>query len=37
MIAVRIGPDFRFAVVGSAAYFKKRPIPATPQELVDHE
>jgi hypothetical protein len=24
MIAVRIGPDMRMAVVGSAAYFKSR-------------
>lgn len=37
MIAVRIGPDFRFAVVGSPTYFKKRSVPKTPQELVNHK
>lgn len=36
MIAVRIGPDVRFAVVGAGAYFAKRPAPATPQDLVHH-
>jgi DNA-binding transcriptional LysR family regulator len=36
MIAVRIGPDMRMAVVGAPSYFRKRPQPATPQELVDH-
>lgn len=36
MIAVRIGPDMRMAVVGAPSYFKKRPPPKTPQELVDH-
>src|ERR671921_1827452 len=33
MIAVRIGPDVRFAVVGATSYFAKRPPPTTPQEL----
>lgn len=37
MIAVRIGPDMRRAVVGSPAYFARRPAPATPQELSEHE
>lgn len=37
MIAVRIGPDFRFAVVGSPTYFRKRSIPKSPQELIDHK
>ncbi|MBI2737192.1 MAG: LysR family transcriptional regulator [Rhodospirillales bacterium] len=37
MIAVRIGPDLRMAVVGVPAYFKKRPPPKTPQELVEHD
>ena len=37
MIAVRIGPDFRFAVVGAPTYFKNRSVPKTPQELVDHK
>ncbi|WP_338564201.1 LysR family transcriptional regulator [Erwinia sp. E_sp_B01_3] len=36
MISVRIGPDVRFAVVGSPAYFSKNPIPLTPQDLVQH-
>lgn len=33
MIAVRIGPDMRMAVVGSPAYFATRPKPRTPQDL----
>ena len=33
MIAVRIGPDMRMAVVGAPSYFRKRPEPKTPQEL----
>lgn len=36
MIAVRIGPDMRMAVVGAPAYFKRRRPPKAPQELVDH-
>jgi len=36
MIAVRIGPDMRMAVVGAPSYFKKRPEPRRPQELVGH-
>lgn len=36
MIAVRIGPDVRFAVVGAKSYFAKRPAPMTPQELTGH-
>ncbi|RNF28677.1 LysR family transcriptional regulator, partial [Massilia aurea] len=37
MIAVRIAPDFRAAIVGSPAYFKNHPIPKTPQELIAHQ
>jgi len=37
MIAVRIGPDVRFAVVGARSYFAKRPPPTTPQDLVGHD
>lgn len=37
MIAVRIGPDWRLAVVGSPAYFERHPVPATPHELTGHE
>ncbi|HEV3409074.1 MAG TPA: LysR substrate-binding domain-containing protein, partial [Chthoniobacterales bacterium] len=36
MIAVRIGPDTRMAVVGIPSYFKGRSVPKRPQELVDH-
>ncbi|MQB41799.1 LysR family transcriptional regulator [Rhizobium sp. ICMP 5592] len=36
MIAVRIGPEMRMAVVGSPAYFEKRPAPQTPQDLTAH-
>src|SRR5271167_1546707 len=36
MIAVRIGPDVRFAVVGAKSYFAKRPAPKTPQDLIGH-
>jgi DNA-binding transcriptional LysR family regulator len=36
MIAVRIGPDMRSAVVGAPAYFAKRPRPRTPQDLTAH-
>ncbi|WP_395398183.1 LysR family transcriptional regulator [Novosphingobium sp. BL-8A] len=33
MIAVRIGPDLRMAVVGSPDYFTRYPIPLSPQDL----
>jgi DNA-binding transcriptional LysR family regulator len=36
MIAVRIGPDMRMAVVGAPSYFANRPRPRTPQELTEH-
>ena len=36
MIAVRIGPDMRMAVVGSPAYFRQHPHPTTPHELTEH-
>lgn len=36
MIAVRIGPDLRMAVVGAPAYFAQRPAPQTPHDLTDH-
>jgi DNA-binding transcriptional LysR family regulator len=36
MIAVRIGPDMRMAVVGSPAYFEKHTRPLTPQDLTAH-
>jgi DNA-binding transcriptional LysR family regulator len=37
MIAVRIGPDTRMAVVGAPSYFKGRSVPTRPQQLVDHK
>jgi DNA-binding transcriptional LysR family regulator len=36
MIAVRIGPDWRLAVVGSPAYFTRHGAPATPHALTGH-
>lgn len=36
MIAVRIGPDLRMAVVGAPAYFAKRSRPKQPQDLTAH-
>jgi len=37
MIAVRVGPDIRIAVVGAPSYFKTRPEPKKPQDLVGHD
>ncbi|RWM33519.1 LysR family transcriptional regulator [Mesorhizobium sp.] len=36
MIAVRIGPDMRGAVVGAPSYFEAMPKPSHPRELVGH-
>src|SRR6516164_7795985 len=36
MVAVRIGPDLRMAVVGSPAYFRRHPRPLKPRDLHDH-
>jgi DNA-binding transcriptional LysR family regulator len=36
MVSVRIGPDVRFAVVGTKAYFAKHPAPKSPQDLIAH-
>jgi len=36
MIAVRISPDIRMAVVGSPAYFASRKRPQTPRDLNEH-
>ena len=36
MIAVRIGPDMRMAVVGAQSYFKTRTEPKKPQDLLGH-
>ncbi|MFK3707379.1 LysR family transcriptional regulator [Klebsiella sp. NPDC088457] len=36
MIAVRLKPKFRFAVVGSPGYFATHPAPVTPHDLQQH-
>jgi DNA-binding transcriptional LysR family regulator len=36
MIAVRIGPDARLAIVGSPAYLEKHPEPKQPKDLLHH-
>jgi DNA-binding transcriptional LysR family regulator len=36
MIAVRIGPDMRMAVVGAPSYFERRATPKHPQDLTGH-
>ncbi|TRO38250.1 LysR family transcriptional regulator [Pseudomonas putida] len=36
MIATRIAPDARIAVVASPAYFAQRSPPSVPRDLVDH-
>jgi DNA-binding transcriptional LysR family regulator len=36
MIAVRIGPDLRMAVVGAPSYFENKPEPKKPQDLIRH-
>ena len=36
MVAVRIGPDLRMAVVGSPAYFRRHPKPVKPRDLRGH-
>jgi len=36
MIAVRIAPDTRMAVVAAPFYFRSRPEPKKPQDLVEH-
>ena len=37
MVAVRIGPDMRMAVVGAPSYFARRPKPRKPQDLTAHQ
>jgi DNA-binding transcriptional LysR family regulator len=37
MVAVRIGPDMRMAVVAAPSYFARRPQPRTPQDLTEHD
>ena len=36
MIAVRVGPEIRSAIVGAPYYFADRPRPATPHDLAEH-
>jgi DNA-binding transcriptional LysR family regulator len=36
MIAVRIGPEMRMAVVGSPSYIERYGVPKTPQDLTSH-
>jgi len=36
MVALRIGPDFRMAVVGAPSYFAGRARPKTPRDLLGH-
>lgn len=36
MVAVRIGPDMRLAIVGSPSYFESHEIPQTPHDLQHH-
>lgn len=36
MVAVRIGPDVRYTVVGSPDYFARCSTPRSPQDLTDH-
>ncbi|KGT74724.1 LysR family transcriptional regulator [Bradyrhizobium japonicum] len=36
MIAVRVGPDMRMAVIGAPSYFAGRKKPRTPQDLTEH-
>lgn len=36
MIAMRIGPDIRFVVVGAPTYLAAHGMPATPEELTAH-
>lgn len=37
MIATRIGPDLRMAVVGTPGYFANRDKPLTPRDLTGHQ
>lgn len=36
MIAVRVGPDMRMALVASPDYFQEHPLPEIPQDLTSH-
>ena len=36
MVAVRVGPDLRTVIVGTAGYFERHPRPRTPADLESH-
>ena len=36
MVAVRIGPEMRMAIVGAPAYLEARGVPETPHDLASH-
>ena len=36
MVAVRIGPDMRMAIVGAPTYFERHPRPDSPRDLTGH-
>jgi DNA-binding transcriptional LysR family regulator len=36
MIAVRLTPDLRIAILGSPAYFERNPTPRVPKDLAEH-
>jgi DNA-binding transcriptional LysR family regulator len=36
MVAVRVGPEMRMAVVGAPSYFERHPRPLSPQDLTEH-
>ncbi len=36
MVAVRVSPDQRAAIVGSPAYFARHPMPVSPRDLTTH-
>lgn len=36
MVAVRIGPEIRMAIVGAPSYFSRHPPPQSPQDLTSH-
>lgn len=36
MIAVRVGPDIRMAVIATPGYFRGKSVPKTPQDLQTH-
>lgn len=37
MIAVRVAPDTRMAIVGAPSYFAQRSLPKTPKDLLGHD